>query len=75
LSHPLTDKLTQACLNAALQPFELANGTASIGASIGVVQVNSPENFDSALARADEAMYSIKKNGKCGVALSHGEGL
>ncbi|WP_064366878.1 sensor domain-containing diguanylate cyclase [Pantoea ananatis] len=75
LSHPLTDKLTQACLKAALQPFELANGTASIGASIGVVQVNSLENFDSALARADEAMYSIKKNGKCGVALSHGEGL
>ncbi|KHE01395.1 sensor domain-containing diguanylate cyclase [Pantoea stewartii] len=69
LTHPLTKRLTHACLNAAMQPFELANGTAVIGASIGVVQVEEPENFDSALARADEAMYRIKKNGKRGVAL------
>ena len=39
-----------------------------IGASVGVSQVQASDDFDTALARADEAMYRIKKNGKRGVA-------
>lgn len=66
--NPQVSQLAHACLDAVLTPFDMANGHAMIGASIGVAQVLKKDDFDSALARADEAMYRIKKNGKRGVA-------
>jgi len=71
LDNPLIHQIAYACLDAALTPFDMANGSANIGASVGVAQVDAKESFDEALARADEAMYRIKKNGKRGVALGN----
>ncbi len=36
----------------------------TVSASIGVVLVKKGESFDTLFARADEAMYRVKKNGK-----------
>lgn len=66
---PLVSQVSHACLQATLTPFELENGTASIGASIGIVQTRPQEGFNAVLSRADEAMYRIKRNGKNGVGL------
>jgi len=57
------------CLQAALTPFELDNGTANVGASIGIEQALPQDDFVSALTRADQAMYQIKHAGKNGAAL------
>jgi len=62
--------MMQAVLDAALTPFDIDNGHAQIGASIGIAQVQERDSFDEALTRADEAMYQIKKNGKQGVGLA-----
>ncbi|MFV9687742.1 diguanylate cyclase domain-containing protein [Pantoea sp. KXB45] len=69
LHHPLVRELTDACLDAVLTPFDMSNGHAQIGASVGVSQVQENDDFDTALARADAAMYRIKKNGKRGIAI------
>jgi len=68
LNHPQVKKLAHACLDAVMTPFDMANGHALIGASVGVSQAQDKDDFDTALQRADEAMYRIKKNGKRGVA-------
>lgn len=70
LRHPLTDSAALSCLDAALTPFELDNGTAQIGASIGIYEVRREEDFNDALRHADEAMYRVKHAGKNGVALA-----
>lgn len=57
------------CLRAALTPFELVSGTASVGASIGINDVQDQDDFNSALLRADTAMYQIKHTGKNGAAI------
>lgn len=57
------------CLDVALTPFELSNGTAKIGASIGVNESWASDNFAEAVIRADESMYLIKRTGKNGIAL------
>lgn len=41
--------------------FETANGV-SASASMGIIRLNYGENIEEALARADESLYSIKKN-------------
>ena len=69
IDFPKVRIMAQTLLDAALTPFELGNGTAEIGASIGIAQVQAHDGFDDALMRADEAMYSIKKNGKQGFGL------
>ncbi|MDO6409152.1 sensor domain-containing diguanylate cyclase [Pantoea phytobeneficialis] len=69
IDFPKVRIMAQTLLDAALTPFELGNGTAEIGASIGIAQVQVQDSFDDALMRADEAMYSIKKNGKQGFGL------
>jgi PleD family two-component response regulator len=56
-------------LQVALTPFELNNGTANVGASIGIEQVLPQDDFVNALVRADQAMYQIKHAGKNGAAL------
>ena len=68
LRHPLTGKAARGCLEAALAPFELDNGNAQIGASIGIYEVRPTDDFNEALLRADEAMYRVKHSGKNDVA-------
>ncbi|ADO47026.1 sensor domain-containing diguanylate cyclase [[Enterobacter] lignolyticus] len=59
------------CLRAALSPFELEHGTASVGASVGIHEVQAGDDFVSALRRADLAMYQIKRTGKNGAAIGN----
>lgn len=70
LRHPLTESAVRGCQKAALDPFELDNGNAQIGASIGIHEVRGEDDFNEALLRADEAMYRVKHAGKNGVALA-----
>lgn len=73
LPFPLTSLLINStahtCLRAALTPFELDNGEASVGASIGIDEAQDDDDFVNALKRADRAMYHIKHTGKNGAAL------
>ncbi len=73
LPFPLTSLLINStahtCLRAALTPFELDNGEASVGASIGIDEAQDDDDFINALKRADRAMYHIKHTGKNGAAL------
>ncbi len=61
--------ITRRCLDAAVTPFELGNGAATLGASIGVHESWESDNFADAVIRADESMYLIKRTGKNGIAL------
>lgn len=70
MGFPKVRMLMEAVLNAALTPFDIENGHAQIGASIGIAQVQELDSFDDALMRADAAMYQIKKNGKQGIGLA-----
>ncbi|MEY8712134.1 diguanylate cyclase [Mangrovibacter phragmitis] len=69
VSQPETLHLARQILDVSMVPFELDNGEATIGASVGLVDVGSHESFADAVLRADEAMYSIKHNGKSGIAV------
>jgi diguanylate cyclase (GGDEF)-like protein/PAS domain S-box-containing protein len=73
LPFPLTSLMVnstaQQCLNAALTPFELDNGQAQVGASVGIDEVQEQDDFVNALRRADRSMYQIKHTGKNGVAI------
>jgi len=54
------------------EPFALRTTTVTVGASIGVA-LHRPEDepdLDAWLARADHAMYAVKRTGKNGVALA-----
>lgn len=62
-------RIALRCLDAAITPFELGNGAAKVGASIGVNESWASDNFSDAVIRADESMYLIKRTGKNGVAL------
>ncbi len=62
--------LAEPVLAAAQQPFDVENGNARIGASIGIVPVREGDSFDDALKHADDAMYQIKRNGKQGFILA-----
>lgn len=70
IGYPKVRIMLQAVLDAALLPFDVDNGHAQIGASIGIAQVQELDRFEDALTRADEAMYQIKKNGKQGFGLA-----
>ncbi|KAF0856948.1 sensor domain-containing diguanylate cyclase [Pantoea dispersa] len=70
IDYPKVRILAQAVLDAALTPFDVDNGHARIGASIGIAPVHRRDSFDDALTRADGAMYQIKKNGKQGFGLA-----
>jgi diguanylate cyclase (GGDEF)-like protein len=56
------------------QPFVLRGATVSVGASIGIAlhRPDDPVDVDAWMARADQAMYAVKRDGKNGVALSAG---
>ncbi|KMV70607.1 diguanylate cyclase [bacteria symbiont BFo1 of Frankliniella occidentalis] len=70
IGYPKVRIAAQAVLDAALTPFELDNGLAQIGASVGIAQVQESYDFGAALMRADEAMYNVKRNGKQGFGLA-----
>jgi diguanylate cyclase (GGDEF)-like protein/PAS domain S-box-containing protein len=61
--------VAKRCLDAAITPFELGNGAATVGASIGISDSWASDNFGDAVIRADESMYLIKHTGKNGIAL------
>ncbi len=54
------------------EPFLLRSATVRVGASIGVAlhRPEDPLDVDAWLARADHAMYAVKRTGKNGVALA-----
>ncbi|MCC2956420.1 sensor domain-containing diguanylate cyclase [Massilia sp. IC2-477] len=53
-------------------PFMLRGATVTVGASIGIAlhRPEEPVDVDAWLARADHAMYAVKRTGKNGVALA-----
>lgn len=57
-------KLAESVLSAMQQPFFLDEGAARVGASIGVAFTQSNEEVKDTLHRADQAMYTSKRNGK-----------
>ena len=69
LASLLVNSTAHHCLNAALTPFELDNGQAKVGASVGIDEVQEEDDFVNALRRADRSMYQIKHTGKNGVAI------
>lgn len=69
LEHPEVNHIARCCLDAAITPFELGNGAAKVGASIGVNESWADDTFSNAVIRADESMYLIKRTGKNGIAL------
>jgi diguanylate cyclase (GGDEF)-like protein len=69
LEHPEINHIARCCLDAAITPFELGNGAAKVGASIGVNESWVDDTFNNAVIRADESMYLIKRTGKNGIAL------
>lgn len=69
LEHPEVNHIARCCLDAAITPFELGNGAAKVGASIGVNESWADDTFNNAVIRADESMYLIKRTGKNGIAL------
>jgi len=54
------------------EPFVLRGATVTVGASIGIAlhRPEDPAEVDAWLARADHAMYAVKRTGKNGVALA-----
>jgi diguanylate cyclase (GGDEF)-like protein/PAS domain S-box-containing protein len=69
-----TLQLAQACQQAISAPVPLANGEASIGLSMGIAQIRPQDDFSTALARADKAMYQVKHGGKRGFHIAHPSG-
>jgi len=69
LASLLVNSTAHHCQNAALTPFELDNGQAKVGASVGIDEVQEEDDFVNALRRADRSMYQIKHTGKNGVAI------
>lgn len=59
-------------LGELTRPFELADGSAAVGASIGLALQAPHEVQDSTrlLARADQAMYEAKRKGKGRIAVA-----
>lgn len=69
LDHQEIHHIAMRCLDAAITPFEVGNGSATVGASIGINEAGSNDEFGNAVIRADESMYLVKRTGKNGIAL------
>lgn len=54
------------------EPYLLRSATVTVGASIGIAlhRPADPADVDAWLARADQAMYAVKRTGKNGIALA-----
>jgi diguanylate cyclase (GGDEF)-like protein len=64
--------LGERIIDAITQPYQLAQGTAHISASIGAALFSPETGLDIALHNADMAMYSVKRGGRNGFALFSG---
>lgn len=71
---PRTHHLAHQCVNVISTPFELPNGEAEVGLSMGIAQIRPQDDFSTALARADQAMYRVKRSGKRGFYVSQPSG-
>ena len=61
-------RIAEQLRDALSSPFELAHGSASIGASLGIVLCagGAGRNIDTWLSQADGAMYEAKRRGRNG---------
>ena len=58
-------------VDAFTEPFSLPDGgQVALGLSVGVVLVGEGQSADALLARADEALYAVKRRGGRGVVVS-----
>jgi diguanylate cyclase (GGDEF)-like protein len=59
-------------LERVKEPYTLRSAAVTVGASIGIAlhRPEDPLDVDALLARADHAMYAVKRTGKNGVALA-----
>ncbi|ABO88889.1 GGDEF domain protein [Aeromonas salmonicida subsp. salmonicida A449] len=71
---PRPHHLAQQCVNVISTPFELPNGEAEVGLSMGIAQIRPQDDFSTARARADQAMYRVKRSGKRGFYVSQPSG-
>lgn len=71
---PRTSHLARQCIDAIATPFELPNGDASVGLSMGIAAIRPQDDFGAALARADQAMYRVKRSGKRGFYIAQPSG-
>ena len=55
-------------------PPNVPNGEAEVGLSMGIAQIRPQDDFSTALARADQAMYRVKRSGKRGFFVSQPSG-
>ncbi|MFQ2245342.1 diguanylate cyclase domain-containing protein [Aeromonas enteropelogenes] len=71
---PRTHELAQLCIELISTPFPLANGDGNVGLSMGIAAIRPQDDFGAALARADQAMYQVKRSGKQGFHISRPSG-
>jgi len=61
----IVEKTAYQCRQIFTRPFVLAGKTANIGGSIGIASYpKDTEDMEQLVVYADDAMYSVKKNGK-----------
>lgn len=63
-------EVAERVVRALDEPFRLDTGTATIGASVGVVVSTPDDDPETLLRRADRAMYRAKRGGKGRVAIA-----
>ncbi|WP_115717918.1 sensor domain-containing diguanylate cyclase [Gallaecimonas mangrovi] len=66
ISNPALQTLAQRLIDTLEPAFELDNGEAQVGISIGIESTQPQDSFDDVMVRADLAMYQVKKAGKRG---------
>ncbi|WP_421240413.1 diguanylate cyclase domain-containing protein [Aeromonas enteropelogenes] len=71
---PRTHELARLCIELISTPFPLANGDGHVGLSMGIAAIRPQDDFGAALARADQAMYLVKRSGKRGFHISRPSG-
>lgn len=66
------EETARKLLEHLAEPFILSSASVTVGASIGIAlhRPDDPFDIDGWLARADHAMYAVKRTGKNGVALA-----
>jgi diguanylate cyclase (GGDEF)-like protein len=66
------EETARKLLEHLAEPFLLRSASVTVGASIGIAlhRPDDPFDIDGWLARADHAMYAVKRTGKNGIALA-----